>query len=163
MLIEKGTSILLFRYSNFKKVSFISAHQEMLENNKFVWMLKIGRRSSIQKLNEIEEFGGWMILRAPKSDGGKNYIVHFSEFTETNPESNYPFYYEEIIRDNVDNESFYNPNATYQWFKLTSINELPENDANNLVIATSGKKVNDVIGKTRTAVMFVKNNTPIKI
>ena len=74
----------------------------------------------------------------------------------------YPEYYTEIL-DNEDDEDFYNPNAVFQWFKIEMILELNDNDANNLVISKSDKKVNEVIGTTRTAVMFIKNSTDITV
>ena len=98
-----------------------------------------------------------------KADGGKSYLTKFSEILEEEPlDMVYPEYYTEIL-DNEDDEDFYNPNTVFQWFKIEMILELNDNDANNLVISKSDKKVNEVIGTTRTAVMFIKNSTDITV
>ena len=126
-------------------------------------MLKIGKRSSVAKIQAIIDCGGWLVLRSPKADGGKSYLTKFSEILEEEPlDMVYPEYYTEIL-DNEDDEDFYNPNAVFQWFKIEMILELNDNDANNLVISKSDKKVNEVIGTTRTAVMFIKNSTDITV
>lgn len=54
-------------------------------------------------------------------------------------------------------------NAISQWFKLDLITEIDEATAEELVMAKSEKKVNEVIGSTRTAVMFVRNTKEIEI
>ena len=106
MIIKKNTEMLLFRFNNYRNHPFIKAHQEVLNEDGYVWMLKIGKRSSVAKIQAIIDCGGWLVLRSPKAD---------------------------------------------------------DNDANNLVISKSDKKVNEVIGTTRTAVMFIKNSTDITV
>lgn len=161
MLISANTEMLLFRFNNYRKSSFIKQHQMVLKDNEYVWMLKVGKRSSIEKIQSVIQNGGWMVLRSPKADGSISYIAQFSEVSEEEPiEPTYPEYYNEILDDDED---FYNPNAVYQWFKLESIQELSETDAENLIISKTGKKVNDIIGTTRTAVMFVQNSKPITL
>ena len=163
MIIKKNTQTLLFRFNNYRNHPFIKAHQEVLNEDGYVWMLKIGKRSSVAKIQAIIDCGGWLVLRSPKADGGKSYLTKFSEILEEEPlDMVYPEYYTEIL-DNEDDEDFYNPNTVFQWFKIEMILELNDNDANNLVISKSDKKVNEVIGTTRTAVMFIKNSTDITV
>ena len=70
MKIKQNTEMLLFRFSNFSKHSFLQELTTVLNEKGCVWMLKAGKRSSISKLEEIKENGGWLVLRAPKADGG---------------------------------------------------------------------------------------------
>ena len=43
------------------------------------------------------------------------------------------------------------------------IKEMKGDEADSLVITKTEKKVNEVIGTTRTAVMFIKNNKAISV
>ena len=162
MLIPANTEMLLFRFNNYRKHSFIKQHLSVLEEYGYVWMLKVGKRSSVEKIQSIIKCGGWLVLRSPKADGSICYLAKFSEISEEEPiDPVYPEYYNEILDGEEDDADYYNPNAVYQWFKLEKIRELSEEAAENLVISKTGKKVNDVIGTTRTAVMFVRNGKQI--
>lgn len=164
MLITANTEMLLFRFNNYKKHSFIKQHRAVLEKYGYVWMLKIGKRSSIEKIQSIINNGGWLVLRSPKADGSISYIAKFTEISEEEPiEPIYPEYYNEILNIDDEDTDFYNPNAVYQWFKLEKIKELCEEDARNLVVSKTGKQVNEVIGTTRTAVMFIQNCKQITV
>ena len=160
MKISKNTEMLLFRYKSYAKNEFIQAHQDVLSANGYVWMLKVGKRTSLSKIEKVLESGGWLILRSPKSEGGKSYIAHFDEVSENQPQEVYPQYYNDILSDE---ENLYFENLTYQWFKISSINELPESCANELLMSNSEKKVKDVIDTTRTAVMYIKNGVDIEL
>lgn len=162
MLIDVNTEMLLFRFSNYGKHSFINEHRNVLNGNGYVWMLKLGKRSSVEKIKAIIKNGGWLVLRSPKADGSISYLAKFSEISEEEPfDPIYPEYYDEIL--DAEDEDFYNPTAVYQWFKLERIEELSEDAAESLVVSKTGKKVNEVIGTTRTAVMFIQNGKQIKL
>lgn len=158
MTIAAGTEMLLFRYNNYKSYSFIKEHQSFLDKNEYVWMLKLGKKSSIDKINAIKAAGGWIVLRAPKSEGGVSYIASFTDYSENEPDDgNYPEYYNEILYGLDDEESFDIYDPAFQWFKLRWIRKLDEESANNLVVSKTGKRVEDVVETTRTAVMYIKN------
>lgn len=162
MIISKETKMLLFRFRSYGKNSFIEKHKKILSEEAYVWMMKLGKRTSTDKLQDILDAGGWMVLRAPKAEGSKSYVARFIAFSEEEPEDmGYPEYYQEIL-DDEENEYSYG-NAIMQWFKVVQITEIDEINAEKLVMAKSEKKVNEVIGTTRTAVMFVKNNEDIEI
>lgn len=146
--------MLLFRFSNYNKYSFIDEHLNEINNNKYVWMLKAGRKSNMVKIADIIKQGGYMILKAPKADNGKYYVARFTEVQELMPEDKkYPEYYEEFMDDMYSEE---------QWFKLTEISELADSDVNKLVLEKNSSSVSDVISTTRTSVMFIKNKEDIK-
>ena len=134
----------------------------ILNEKKYVWMLKLGKRTSTEKLRDILDEGGWLILRAPKSEGSKSFIARYVAFSENEPEDMiYPEYYQEIIDD--EESEYFEGNSIMQWFKINLLTEIDEVTADMLVMAKSEKKVNEVIGTTRTAVMFVKNTQEIVI
>lgn len=158
MVIKENTNMLLFRFRDFGKYDFIDTHREFIEKNGYVWLLKIGKKTSSERLSEIQREGGWMILRSPKADGGKSYVVKFVSFTEETPNDGmFPEYYEEVI----NSEDFWE--ATCQWFKIDRIISLSDEFSKTLVMAKTQKPIDEVIGATRTAVMFVKNVSPITI
>lgn len=162
MIISKDTSMLLFRFRSYGKNNFIESHKKILGEEEYVWMMKLGKRTSTDKLQNILDEGGWVILRAPKAEGSKSYVARFVAFSEEEPEDMiYPEYYQEIL-DDEENE-YFEGNAKTQWFKLVLITEIDEMTAEKLVMVKSEKMVNEVIGTTRTAVMFVKNSEEIEV
>ena len=159
MVIRAKTRMLLFRYNNYKKNSFIDVHKRVIKQAGFVWMMKIGKRTNIDKINDILSDGGLLVLRSPLRDGGGFYLCKFTDVKEILPEqgANVPDYYTEILND----EEFYGRDR--QFFKVEWIVPLPEVCANKLVLQLNGKNVNDTIKQTRTAIMFVVNESEIEI
>ena len=164
MTIEKDTEMLLFRFKDYKGYLFIKEHCSVLDKKGYVWMLKLGKRTSIDKLKSIRRNGGWLILRSPKSDGGKSYLAKFTQVSEDIPQNAvFPAYYKEIL-DSVDTDELYDMNKpSFQWFRLEYMAPISDNVASSLVVVKTGKKVDDVISTTRTAVMFVKNDAVIEV
>lgn len=85
MIIDSNTEMLLFRYNNYKKHLFIDEHRSVLQREGHVWMLKLGRKTNNERIRAISEGGGWMILRAPKSEGGTSFLAKFTEMQEETP------------------------------------------------------------------------------
>ncbi|NLV53284.1 MAG: hypothetical protein GXY64_08480 [Bacteroidales bacterium] len=163
MIIDSNTEMLLFRYNNYKKHLFIDEHRSVLQREGHVWMLKLGRKTNNERIRAISEGGGWMILRAPKSEGGTSFLAKFTEMQEETPtEHCYPEYYKEIFQDSNDN-FFYYEDSPQQWFNIVLLFPLNSDVASSLVISKNKKKVDDVIPTTRTAVMFVQNDSPIEV
>lgn len=159
VLIEKNKKMLLFRFNNYKKTSFIAEHKKVLDNNGHVWMLKIGKKTSLEKINSILKDGGWIVLRAPKADGSVNYMARFTELSEEMPKNEmFPKYYNAFLDGD---DSFEYDLSSEQWFKLDYIAEIPKPAISNLVLEKSHKKIDEVIGTTRTAVMFVTSESDI--
>lgn len=158
-MIEKLTKMLLFRYSNFKKYKFIDEHQRIIEMSKYVWMMKLGKKTSSTKIREIIDCGGYIVFKAPVADGEIFFIGKFSEFCEDMPEDtlHMPEYYSEI----ADDENF--GYAPTQFFKLHSISPLADKHVAKLRLEKNKKRLLDVIGTTRTAVMFIENEEEINI
>lgn len=160
MKIEKNKKMLLFRYNNYKKTDFITAHRDVLNENGYVWMLKIGKKTSVDKIKKVMSDGGYLILRAPKADGSLSYITHFTEISEDEPDDfAYPEYYDTFL---TGEDSFQFESSSKQWFKLDMIKQLDEKETDKLILALNGKKVNEVIATTMTAVMFISCDEDIK-
>lgn len=158
MVIKENTNMLLFRFRDFGNYDFIDTHREFIEKHGYVWLLKIGKKTSSEKVSVIQREGGWMILRSPKAKGSNSYVAKFVSFSEETPKDGmFPEYYEEVI----NSEDFWE--ATCQWFKIDRIISLSDKSSKTLVMAKTQKPIDEVIGATRTAVMFVKNIAPITI
>ncbi len=162
MTIEVNTEMILFRFSNYKKQSFIDAHRAVLEEEGYVWMLKFGRKTDPKKLQSIIHSGGWLVLHAPKADGGRSFLAQFTDVQEDNPDDMvFPGYYKELFESQDDHFNF--DESSRQWFRLISLKPIRDDEAASFVISKTGKRVEDVIKVTRTAVMFIRNECPIEL
>ena len=159
--IKENTQMLLFRFRDYKNTDFINEHLEIIHKEGYVWMLKVGKKTSESKLQQILNDGGWLILRSPKSDGSKMYIAHFTAFQCEEPgDMVYPTYYSDIINQDGDSE-YYSESAVQQWFRLEKIIPLSETTYPCFVLSKTAAAIDDVIKTTRTAVMFVSNKEKI--
>ena len=158
-MIENDTLMLLFRFSNYKKYNFIEEHKVFLKEKGYVWMMKMGKKTSVDKLSKIKAQGGYIVLKSPIADGNRYYIGQFEDFQDEMPNDkvHMPQYYSEILEDIM----FYDSPA--QYFKLTNLQPLGDNDEDALRLEKSGKKVVDVINETRTAVMYSVNSKALSI
>ena len=160
MKIDAGTEILLFRFKNFRDCRFIKEHLSVLRKNDYVWLLKVGKKTSISKLHSILKDGGWMLLRAPKNERGEYFLARYEEISEIEPvDGIYPKYYREILE--ADNDEVFGYEPTYQWFKITYLKELDKEYDDIFVLSKTGKNINRIIPTTRTAIMFIKTVTDI--
>lgn len=153
MIIPVKTQMLLFRFSNYGKNKFIDEHIKVLNDKGFVWMMKIGKRTNVDKINEILRQGGYLVLKSPVRDGEKYYLAQFTEVKECEPDEEYaPEYYSDIYQDELLN------GGTLQIFKIKRIEELNEKMVKHLRLKLNGRLVADVIKETRTSVMFIEND-----
>lgn len=153
MHIKSNSNLLLFRYSDYRNYDFITEHREIIDRYGAVWMMKIGRKSNPAKVQAVIEDGGFLILRAPKSKQGKYYIAHFESVMDEVPKETHlmPDYYARLKADALSDIS------SAQYFYIRSIEPLPSHLVSDIVLQKTSEYVEDVIVKTRTAVMFVTN------
>ena len=158
-MICQNTKMLLFRYSNYQKHRFIDEHLKIIQNAGYVWMMKMGKKTSVEKIQTIIKDGGYIVLKAPVADGSGFYIGRFVAFSESLPddEKHMPEYYATI----VDDINFWD--APTQFFKLTDIIPLDEKYVNAFRLEKNKKRVVDVVNETRTAVMFIENEIDLNI
>lgn len=148
MRVKKNTRFLLFRFGNYWDVDFIAEHKKIIIEQGYVWMLKTGKKVSLDKLNAILEDGGYVILKESKQAGNRYYLGTFTEVTLDNPEDarHCPDYYQNV------------KSYSQEWFKITSIGALDEANVETLLLSNSGKALKDVIDRTSSSFMFVENN-----
>lgn len=69
MKVENGTKMVLIRYNVYNKNDFISEHKLVLSAQEHAQILKTGKGIPEAKLYEYVGDGGYLVLRAPKSQG----------------------------------------------------------------------------------------------
>lgn len=158
-MINKETKMLLFRYSNYQRHRFIDEHMKIIHDSKYVWMMKMGKKTSVDKIKGIIKNGGYMVFKAPVADGECFYIGKIVDFSEELPDDkqHMPEYYSKIVED----INFWD--APTQFFKLVDLVPLDEKYTQTLRLEKNKKKVVDVVNETRTAVMFIENEEEIDI
>lgn len=149
MIIDKGKELVVFRYKPYKNYDFISAHQECISKYGSVWILKIGKQISATTLEYMCDDKRGLVLRAPKSHGGKMYFCHCSayKYGEPTEEMKYPAYYSEIR----DSEGY----LKGSWIQITSMHELSEDAEKSLRLDSNDRRLFDVLQETRTVIMKV--------
>ena len=81
MIIEKGINILLFRFKDYRRYSFIEEHTQVLNEEGHVWILKSGKIPDVRKLERIKDDGGFIILKTPKAEGNNYYLAQFDSMS----------------------------------------------------------------------------------
>lgn len=150
MIIKANIPILVIRYSQINNISFIEEHEKIINENRFTWMLKTGKKIPDSSLDKVKDNGGFIILKAPKGVGGKFYVAHVLECNNGMPKSEYiyPNYYNNITSD------FLAEPLDGTWFKVEKLEQLPLEKAENLLLCKNKKRIIDVIAITRTAVLY---------
>lgn len=146
--------MFLFRFNNYKDLDFIDEHTKILQSKGYVWILKMGRTSNSRKITEIQKHGGYMVLKSPKKGGDFYYLTTFADCQTTQPDNKetYPAYYQELLDDSVGR----------QWFKVNKLRLLNNNEIQALVLSKTKQPIVEVVGKTRTAFMFIENTINIQ-
>lgn len=152
MKIPANKCIMTIRYTQYRSIDFIAEHKKLIDRHGSVWMLKVGRKIPIISLEEVARESGLIILKAPKVAGGKYYIAPLIHYHNGMPlqDFNYPKYYEDMI----DSQREYEISLDGTWLEIGRIVSLPADALNSMLMKKSGKKLLDVIGSTRTSIMY---------
>ena len=146
--------ILLLRYNRYKRSNFIEAHQRIINEKGFAWMLKIGKRLPAISLQSILDGSKTVILKAPKGDGGQFYKLDLLDFHNGDALSDfcYPEYYKEMVEDE---DVWMLDSLAGTWLKVKNIIQLSDADINKLRLVSNDKLAKDVLNRTRSAVLYV--------
>lgn len=159
-VINQEEKALLIRFKNFKNKDFVYEHNQKLDQNGRVWMVKLGRHVVEEKLKQVLSESGILILKAPKSIGGKYYCTYIYDYYYGLPNKNFnfPSYYDELLSERLywtDNSL----NGT--WIHIGKIVELRNSDAQQLYLISNHKKVTDVLNHTMSSVLYVQSSKKI--
>ena len=162
MRIEKGRKLLLIRFSNYRQFNFIQEHKSIIETNGSVWILKAGKQIPQTKLEELFSEPAPLIMKAPKETGGQYYVALVKGAFNGLPRTDmkYPEYYSRMI----DDENMWLLDSLMgSWFCAEQIAELSSDTVKHLYLLSNNKPVTDVLGRTRTATLYISTETAIEI
>lgn len=155
MRIRAEEKMLLMRFANYKKHSFVDEHNSIVADDGSAWMLKLGRRVPTEKLDELFKADeSLLLLKAPKDSGGGYYSTKVLQAFNGSPQKNmrYPKYYDEIMKDE---ELPVIPSLEGTWFRITKITALPDETVSSLKVCSNKKPVVDVLASTRSSTVYV--------
>lgn len=145
------------RFNSYKDNDFIGTHSNIINSIGAVWMVKLGKKIPEKSLEMFIAAGGHLILKAPKSDGGRYYYAHMKEYHIGEPKSNftYPEYYQVMIDEMCD----FSLDGT--WICIDSIKSFDAKLIDHLYLR-NGKTLADVVNKTRTATFYVSSDRDLQ-
>lgn len=153
MYIKQNQNLLVFRYKPFQSFDFIKEHKRCLDKVGNVWILKLGKYIKKETLDDICYNGGGLILREPKSLGGRMYFCECTGYILGKPNNgmNYPEYYKFLLEEYPDLDG--------TWLQISSIHELPKESERLFKLKSNDRILADVINETRTVVIKVYANS----
>lgn len=159
MIIEQGSKLLVLRFRDYKKYSFIDEHSLLASIHNGVWMLKLGKTIPASSLDATVGATKLLLLKAPKSTGGQIYVSSCTKYHNGLPAPTdiYPKYYDEMLSE------YYWLSNDGTWFMLGSIKPLEQEYYSSLLLLKNGKPLMQAINETRTVYMLVQNNSPITV
>lgn len=161
MFIIKEKNMLLLRYSNYKSFNFLKEHEDVLKKNKCFWMMKVGKNIPEKKLEALYKQGGTLILRSPKSAGGKYYALNVEGcfIGEATENMTFPEYYCEMLKD----ENFWQlESLNGTWFKINKIDLIADKYIPHFYLISNGKKAEEVLSRTRSSMLYIKSDITIE-
>lgn len=160
MIIKEKTPNLFLRLTNFKEYDYINEHKKCLENNGFVWILKVGKFIDKEFLESIIKNGGGIILKTPKRTDNKYYFCKLESYRPYNEKIVFPDYYKEYLEsEGLDlNTTLRNEN----WLKISSMIELSDSQAEKFVTIKSQNKVVNCV-RSRAVFMYIENSSKLEI
>lgn len=159
MKIKAGEKLLVLRFNNYKDYDFIEEHKRIIGTDGIVWILKLGKPVPDKTLNNILLGSAGLILKAPKSLGGKYYYCQMLDAQNMKPKDgmNYPAYYKELLEDMF----WHSMDGT--WIKVNEFIELNEEVISGLKLVSNDHRLDDVLSMTRTTMLYAYSERTIKI
>ena len=153
--IKQGADLLLLRYNDYKKYDFIEEHQKIIDEHGFTWIYKIGRSITKRKLKKVMNESGQLLLRSPKTKGGKIYISPILEYAYGMPKNDYVFpeYYQELV---ADDREWRMQSLEGSWLKIGTIEEVPIEESKKIRLISNGKPVLEVLDATMSSMLYVR-------
>lgn len=159
MNIKARERILVLRFSTYKGYDFIEEHRNIINHNGAVWMLKLGKPVPSRTLNSILSESAGLILKAPKSVGGKYYYCQMldAQNRKPNDEMRYPDYYKQLLDD------MYWLSMDGTWIKVNKFIELDEGTIASFKLISNDRLLDDVLSQTRTTMLYAYSERTIVI
>ena len=145
-MIEKGQKLLLFRYSDFLIKNCIKLHQDVLEENGYVWFGKVGKQRPSQKFINyvLAEKEPTIILHSKQ----KAYICKIEDISYEQPEDNYPAYYQEVL--------FEKGNYPSAYIKIVEMKEIEKKVLSNFIVSSSRNDLTHALYSSTNSIFFLE-------
>lgn len=159
MDIKAKEKLLVLRFSTYKDFDFIEEHRQIINNNGAVWMLKLGKPVPDRTLREILLGSAGLILKAPKSIGGKYYYCQMLDAQNMKPnnEMKFPEYYKKLLEDMF----WLSMDGT--WIKVNNFIELEKEVIPSFKLMSNDRPLDDVLSQTRTTMLYAYSERTIEI
>ena len=90
-MIKAGQSYLMLKIATPMDFSFEDEHKKIIDKDGYVWFCRFGKGNL--KIESISELGNILFVKESVKNGGKRYMMEFSEISSSQPTSGYPDYY----------------------------------------------------------------------
>lgn len=148
VIFEKNSEAVVIRVNDFRGHSFVEEHQHIIEQDGYVWMLKIGRKISGVSIQILDKYGQ-LIIKEPKKNGGKFYACHVLDVKQGRIDEmkHSPEYYTDLEAEGIE------LNGT--WMKVDTLIQIGDSATDNIVLTKSKIKMIDICNCTRSPVLDV--------
>lgn len=159
MNIKAREKLLVLRFSTYKDYNFIEEHRRVIKDNGAVWILKLGKPVPAKTLCNILLESAGLILKAPKSIGGKYYYCQMLDAQNRKPtdEMKYPSYYEQLLAD------MYRLSMDGTWIKVNKFIELDKKSISSFKLISNDHQLDEVLSQTRTTMLYAYSERTITI
>ena len=162
MIINKETPCVFLRIPNFnRKTDIIEEHRKVLEKNKKVFLMKMGRGINDTFLEKIYDENGYVILKNASVYGNKFYICNIEKIKE-NEKYIYPDYYDDIFEGM--GISFSKAKEDSLWLKIISMTEVGNEVIDNFKTLKNKKSIYECATKLfQVSIMYGSAEKKIEI
>lgn len=124
--------------------------------------MKGGKSLPERRIQKIMDNGGVLILKEPKSNGGKYYITSILEMKNgiVNNEMVYPSYYDEMVND-YDCIAIDSLDGT--WIKINYLNVIDDLALNHIRLVSNKMPLDEVMASTRSTLLYVESDMDIEL
>lgn len=162
MNIKKNQHGMLVRYNNYKYYSFIDEVKMIINEKGFCWFFKVGKVIPCKKVQDIVRSGGFIVLKAPKSEDDKYFFAHATDSYTGLPRKDmpYPSYYTAMINDD---SMWMIESLEGTWIKIDYVGELTHDNINHLFLLSNNKPLDVVVHSTRSATMYLYSDIDLSL
>ena len=146
MKVEKGSKLLIIRYSDFLIKGCIRLHMDVLDEKGYVWFGKVGKQKPSDKYVRLtlSEPNPRLILHSSTKD----YLCDITEVCYEKPIEGYPDYYNDVLYANNNNPSIY--------FKITSFRLFEHKYLHHFVVNSSRNELPYSLHGSMNSLFFIE-------
>lgn len=145
MKISKNQELILIRYSDMFGYDTIMEHKKIIDENKYCYFGKVGKKSSNSHIKNMLNSKEPAIILKSKNN---TYIAVVDGIVFEKPNDHYPKYYEKELFEKNNFPSIY--------FKLIKIIKMDKKYLNNFIVKSSLNSLPQALQQSMTSQLLVK-------